>query len=255
MAKQRSAVSVFCRVPNVGSTCDAGGSSSLHTRMNAAARLMQPLQCAATHLKTSPRLLQHASNTQRTQALAQQAQRTAQHARRCSRTCTFFTRPRVKRSITTSAQLHVMFAMCISAGAVASRWHANATPQSMRRTGTKGGYSAKKKPKPRGCSASCRRCFQRGDRCEKNHATAFMISSRRLVCARSSASDSSLPSATRASDTRLPVRRLGNERRLDDIDSGGLGGGCDLGFSFKRAILPGALCHTSVAVHLIEEGP
>ncbi len=84
---------------------------SLHTRMNAAARLMQPLRCSATHLKISQRFLQHASNTQRTQALARQAQRTAQHARRFSRTCTLFTRPRVTRSITISAQLHDMRAM------------------------------------------------------------------------------------------------------------------------------------------------
>ena len=42
MAKHRSAVSVFCRFQNVGSACNAGGSSSLCTRMNAAARLMQP---------------------------------------------------------------------------------------------------------------------------------------------------------------------------------------------------------------------
>jgi hypothetical protein len=41
MAKHRSAVSVFCRVHNVGSVCNAGGGSILHTRMNAAARLMQ----------------------------------------------------------------------------------------------------------------------------------------------------------------------------------------------------------------------
>ena len=139
MAKHRSAVSVFCRLQNVVSACNAGGSSSLHTRMNAAARLMQPLRCAATHLKTSNRFLQHASNTQRTQALARQAQRTAQHARRCSRTCTFFTRPRVTRSITTSAQLHDMWAMCVSAGAVASRWHAIATQRNMRRTCRQGG--------------------------------------------------------------------------------------------------------------------
>jgi hypothetical protein len=52
--------------------------------MNAAARLMQPLRCAATHLKTSHRFLQHASNTQRTQALARQAQRTAQHSTRAA---------------------------------------------------------------------------------------------------------------------------------------------------------------------------
>jgi hypothetical protein len=81
MTKHRSAVSVLCRQKNV-SACNAGGSSSLHTRVNAAVRLMQPLRCAATHLKTSHRFLQHASNTKRTQALARQAQRTAQHARR-----------------------------------------------------------------------------------------------------------------------------------------------------------------------------
>ena len=121
MTKHRSAVSVFCRVQNVGSACNAGGSSSLHTRMNAAERLMKLLRWAATHLKTSHRFLQHASNTQRTQALARQAQHTAQHARRCSRTCTFFTRPRVTRSITTSAQIHLLLNMCISAGAVTSR--------------------------------------------------------------------------------------------------------------------------------------
>ena len=61
MAKHRSAVSVFCRFENVGSACNAGGSSSLYTRMNAAARLMQPLRCAATHLKTGHRFLHHAS--------------------------------------------------------------------------------------------------------------------------------------------------------------------------------------------------
>jgi hypothetical protein len=35
MAKHRSVVSSFCRVHNVASACNAGGSSSLHTRMNA----------------------------------------------------------------------------------------------------------------------------------------------------------------------------------------------------------------------------
>ncbi len=40
MAKYRNAVSVCCRPQNVASTCNAGGSSSLHTRMNAAARFM-----------------------------------------------------------------------------------------------------------------------------------------------------------------------------------------------------------------------
>jgi hypothetical protein len=60
MAKHRSAVSVFSRLQNVASACNAGGSSSLHTRINAAARFMKPLRCAATHLKTSTRFLQHA---------------------------------------------------------------------------------------------------------------------------------------------------------------------------------------------------
>ena len=139
MAKHRSAVSVCCRVQNVGSACNAGGSSSLHTRMNAAARLMQPLRCAATDLKTSHRFLQHASNTHRTQALARQAQRTAQHARRCSRTCTFFTRPHVTRSIIHAAQRPVVLEIKRTpAGAVASRRHAVATQLHMTRSGTHG---------------------------------------------------------------------------------------------------------------------
>ena len=127
MAKHRSDVSVFCRPQYVSSACNAGGSSSLHTRMNAAARLIQTLRCTATHLNISKRFLQHASNTQRTQELARQAQRTAQHARRCSSTCstkcTFFTRPRVTRSIIHAAQLHILRlnAVCTLAGAVASR--------------------------------------------------------------------------------------------------------------------------------------
>ena len=52
MAKHQNAVSITCRAPNVASACNAGGSSSLHTRMKAAARLMQPLRCGATDLKT-----------------------------------------------------------------------------------------------------------------------------------------------------------------------------------------------------------
>ncbi len=180
--------------------------------MNAAARLMQPLRSAATHLKTSQHLLQHASNTQHTQALERQAQRTAQHARRCSRTGTLFTRPRVTRSITTSAQLHDMRAMCISEGAVTSRWHAVATQGKMRSTRLNAAYSTQ--TETRSGSACCRRCCQRGDRCVKNHAAAFMSSSRRLICARSCAGVCSLPLATRASDTvtGVPVRRMVNER-------------------------------------------
>ena len=53
MAKHRNAVSVFCRVQNVASACNAGGSSSLHTRMNAAARFMQMLRCRIAQQQTS----------------------------------------------------------------------------------------------------------------------------------------------------------------------------------------------------------
>ena len=56
MAKQPSAVE-----NNFVTVCYVGGSSSLHTTMNATARLMQPLRCAATHLKISQRILQHVS--------------------------------------------------------------------------------------------------------------------------------------------------------------------------------------------------
>jgi hypothetical protein len=68
MAKHRSVVSFLSRLHNVGSACNAGGSSSLHTRMNAAARLIRNI--LTTDLKISHRFLQHASNTQRTQASA-----------------------------------------------------------------------------------------------------------------------------------------------------------------------------------------
>ena len=174
MAKHRNAVSVFCRVQNIASACNAGGSSSLHTRMNAAARLMQPLRCAATHLKIRQRSLQHALNylihcaracmrVMRADTCAHTYNKfvtntqhsAAQQARRCRRTCTFFTRPRVTRSITNSAQCHDIWAMCISAGAVTSRRHANATQRSMRRTSPQGEHSAAKQP--RGGSACCRR--------------------------------------------------------------------------------------------------
>ena len=139
MAKHRNAVSVPCRGQNAASACNAGGSSSLHTRMNAAARLMQPLRCAAPHLKTTHRLLQHASNTQHTQALARQAQRTAQHASRCSRTCTLLTRPRVTRSIIHAAQRPVVLEItCTPAGVVTSRRHAVATQPHMTRSSTHG---------------------------------------------------------------------------------------------------------------------
>ena len=182
MAKNRNAVSVFCRVQNVASACNAGGSSSLHTTMNAAARLMQPLPCAATHLKTSQHLLQHASNTQWRQALAGQVQRTAQHARRCRHTCTFLTRPRVTRSMIHAAQRPVvLYITCTPAGAVASRWHAVATQPHMTRTGTHGENCVSMWPRGGGGSSRCR--FMPGDCRAKNHAAACMSSSGRMICA------------------------------------------------------------------------
>ena len=129
---------------------------------------------------------------------------TAQHARRCSHTCTFFTRPRVTRSNTTSAQPHALNTMCISAGAVASRWHVIATQWNMTRMDTHGGHPTKMEA--RGSSASCRQCMWRGDRCAKKYDSALMSSIGRLICARSCAGDSSLPSATRSTDKSLPVR-------------------------------------------------
>jgi hypothetical protein len=41
MAKHRNTVFDLCRLQNVAPACNAGGSSSLHTTMNASARLMQ----------------------------------------------------------------------------------------------------------------------------------------------------------------------------------------------------------------------
>jgi hypothetical protein len=53
MANHRSAVSVSCRHQNVESACNAGGSNSLHKKMKAAARLMQP-HCDAHQLTSKP---------------------------------------------------------------------------------------------------------------------------------------------------------------------------------------------------------
>ncbi len=148
MTKHRNAVSVFCRVQNVAPACNAGGCSSLHTRMNAAARLMQPLRCAATHLKTSQCLLQHASNTQRTQALARQAHRT----------WTLLTRPHVTRSIIHAAQRPVvLYITCTPAGAVTSRRHAVATQGSMMRPRPLAHGEDSVATEPKGGSACCRR--------------------------------------------------------------------------------------------------
>ena len=79
MQKHRNAVSFAGRLQTIGciTACNVVGSSSLYTRMNAAARLMQPLRYTPTHLKISQRFLQHASNVQHTQALTRQMQRTA----------------------------------------------------------------------------------------------------------------------------------------------------------------------------------
>jgi hypothetical protein len=183
--------------------------------MNAAARLMQPLQ---THLKPIHRFLQHASNTQRTQALARHAQRTAQHARRCSRTCTFFTRPRVTRSIIHAVQRPVvLYITCTPAGAVASRRHAVATQPHMTRTGTGAEYSANMNARVRGGGASSRRRLQPGNRCAKIRALALMSSRGLLICARICAGDRSLPLTTRSSNTRLQVRQSVNERDEQEV--------------------------------------
>ena len=146
------------------------------------------------------------------------AHSTAQHTRRCSRTCTLFTRPRVTRSITTSAQLHILslYIMCISAGAVASRWHANATQRSMRRTRPHARYVTKMETS--GGSAACPRCLQRGNRRTNNRASALMSSSWRMICARSCTGDSRLPAATRDIDTRVLMRRSVIERTLDESE-------------------------------------
>jgi hypothetical protein len=73
MAKHRSAVCDICRASaqNVASACNTGGSSSLDTRMNSAARLMQPLRCGATDLiisvscstRDAVKLTEHARTT------------------------------------------------------------------------------------------------------------------------------------------------------------------------------------------------
>jgi hypothetical protein len=44
VAKQRRAVSFFCRLPNAASACNAGGSSSLHTRVKAAVHALDAQQ-------------------------------------------------------------------------------------------------------------------------------------------------------------------------------------------------------------------
>ncbi len=196
---------------------------------------MQPPPCRGEYPKTVQRSLQRASGKQRTQALAPNAlrtqalapkvQRTAEHARRCRRTCNFFTRPRDTRSITASAQRHVVLEITYTpTGAVASRWHANATQRNMRRTRPHGEYCAKMEQ--RDGSACCRRRLQPGDdRWAKNRTSALMSSSARWNSARNSARDSSLPSERRESDTGLPVRRsvnLKNNGRGGIVGRGGI---------------------------------
>jgi hypothetical protein len=224
MANHRSAVSVCCRVHNVGSTCNAGGSSSLHKRMNAAARLMQPLRCAATvnGPENQPAFaaarVKHKAHASTGTTGASHITARAQLVQ-WSSTCTLLMRPRVTRSITTSAQPRDVNAKCTLAGAVASRWHAIATQGNMRRTRIHVRYSAKMEP--RSGSAAWRRCLQRGDRCAKKCASEMMSSSGRKICARSCAGDSSLPSATRASDSGLPARSSVNEREMVDLEEEG----------------------------------
>jgi hypothetical protein len=100
--------------------------------------------------------------------------------------------------------------MCVSAGAVASSWHANATQGSMRSTRPHGEHSAT--TQLRGGSACCRR------RCAKNHIWNMKNWSGRVIGSRSSSGDSSLPpSGSMTINTRLRVRRLGNARGGVDI--------------------------------------
>ncbi len=112
IANYRSAVTVHGRLPNVGSVFNAGGSSSLHTTMNAAARLIQLPAAMRSNAPQNQPLFAAARVKHREDASS--GRTSAAHstaARRCSRTCTLLTRPRVTRSITTSAQLHDMRAI------------------------------------------------------------------------------------------------------------------------------------------------
>ena len=215
MTKHRNAVSVICRLQNVFATCNAGGSSSQHTRMYIAARLMQQLRCAATHHKSSHRFLQHASNSQRTHALARTEERASHHTSRCSSTCTVFTRPCITRPIIHLNQRPIVLPItCTPAGAVASRRHAIAIQPHMTRTVSHGENSASMWP--RGGGDSSRSRFMPCDDHAQYHAAACISLSRRMICARRRAGICSCPSVARASDTRLPVRRSGNVRGMDN---------------------------------------
>jgi hypothetical protein len=131
MAKHRNAVSVCCRNHNAASASNTGGSSSLRTRIDRRGALDAAAAMRSNAPQNQPPIA--AARVKHT------AQRTAQHARRCSRTCTFFARPRVTRSITTSAQRPVVLEITyIPEGAVASRRHAVATQLHMTCTGTHG---------------------------------------------------------------------------------------------------------------------
>jgi hypothetical protein len=108
------------------------------TRMRmvkSAARFMQLSRCGATNLKTDQRLLQQASNIQRSHALA----RNAQQERRCSSTCTLLTRPRVTRSIIHPAHRPVVLHVtCMPTCARDSPRQEAATHPNMAHTGARG---------------------------------------------------------------------------------------------------------------------
>ena len=172
MAKHRNTVSVFCRVQNVGSACNAGGGSRLHTRIK-----RYSAHDAAAAMRSNAPQNQPPFPAAR---VKHTAQRTAQHARRCSSTCTFFARPRVTRSIIHAAQRPVvLYITCTPAGAVASRRHAVATQPHMTRTGTHGENCVSMWPRGGGGSSRCR--LMPGDCRAKNHAAACMSWSGRMM--------------------------------------------------------------------------
>ena len=146
-------------------------------------RLMQQLRCAATHHKSSHRFLQHASNSQRTHALARTEERASHHTSRCSSTCTVFTRPRITRPIIHLNQRPIVLHITLTpAGAVTSRRHAIAIQPHMTRTVSHGENSASMWP--RGGGDSSRSRFMPCDGHAQYHAAACISLSRRIICAR-----------------------------------------------------------------------
>jgi hypothetical protein len=85
MAKHRSAVSTTNRVLNADCTYGGVGSSSLHTRMNAVARLMQPLRCRIAQQRTL-KLATVSCSTRQTHSARKHwhVKRSAQHSTRAA---------------------------------------------------------------------------------------------------------------------------------------------------------------------------